>query len=60
MSNLDGDLFEDDEEPDAHRDTLLGQHAPGLAPEPGDAVLREMQRREAAGLPAVPEMGWED
>ncbi|MFJ2701867.1 hypothetical protein ACIO3R_01545 [Streptomyces sp. NPDC087428] len=49
-----------DEEPDAERDTLLGQTAPGLNPETADSVRREMDRREAAGLPAVPEMPWED
>jgi hypothetical protein len=52
--------FEGDEEPDAHRDTLLGQHFAGLSEESADAVRREMARREAAGLPAVPEMSWED
>lgn len=50
----------DEQEPDAHRDTLLGQTAKGLSPESADAVRREMERREAAGLPAVPEMHWED
>lgn len=50
----------DDVEPDAHRDTLLGQQFAGLSEEAGDAVRREMDRRKAAGLPAVPEMHWED
>ncbi|TVL89800.1 hypothetical protein [Streptomyces sp. SAJ15] len=59
MSNLHHDPFEG-EAPDAHRDTLLGQHAPGLDGGSADAVRREMERREAAGLPAVPEMDWED
>ncbi|MGW7197534.1 hypothetical protein [Streptomyces chryseus] len=49
-----------DDEPDAHRDTLLGQQFAGLSEDSGDAVRREMDRREAAGLPAVPEMSWED
>lgn len=49
-----------DAEPDAYRDTLLGQHFGGLNEESADAVRREMQRREDAGLPAVPEMHWED
>ncbi|MEU3683744.1 hypothetical protein AB0E99_22790 [Streptomyces sp. NPDC030592] len=49
-----------EEEPDAHRDTLLGQHFQGLSVESADAVRREMARREASGLPAVPEMSWED
>lgn len=52
--------FDFDEEPDAHRDTLLGRHFPGLSVEAADSVRREMARREAAGLPAVPEMSWED
>lgn len=59
MSDLHPDPF-DGEEPDAHRDTLLGQQAPGLGVESADALRREMDRREAAGLPAVPEMHWED
>ncbi|WP_320784163.1 hypothetical protein [Streptomyces sp. CRN 30] len=52
--------FEGDEEPDAERDTLLGQRFAGLSEESADSVRREMARREAAGLPAVPEMSWED
>ncbi|MFF9269109.1 hypothetical protein [Streptomyces rochei] len=49
-----------EEEPDAHRDTLLGRQFPGLSVEAADSVRREMARREAAGLPAVPEMSWDD
>ncbi|MEU0522749.1 hypothetical protein [Streptomyces niveus] len=58
MTNTNEPRTEDDE-PDAHRDTLLGQSAPGLSEESADAVRREMDRREAAGLPAVPE-SWDD
>ncbi|MFH9761330.1 hypothetical protein ACH4MJ_04245 [Streptomyces anulatus] len=50
----------DDHEPDAHADTLLGQTAPGLSAEAADSVRAEMARREAAGLPAVPDMSWDD
>ncbi|MFJ2183432.1 hypothetical protein ACIOJG_22705 [Streptomyces anulatus] len=50
----------DDIEPDAHADTLLGQTAPGLSAEAADSVRSEMARREAAGLPAVPDMSWDD
>lgn len=32
----------------------------GMSDETADAVRAEMDRREAAGLPAVPEMPWED
>ncbi|MFJ5259102.1 hypothetical protein ACIQAC_01325 [Streptomyces sp. NPDC088387] len=49
-----------DQEPDAERDTLLGQHFPGMSEETASSVQAEMDRREAAGLPAVPEMPWED
>lgn len=49
-----------DDEADAHRDTLLGVHMPGMDEKTSDSVRREMDRREAAGLPAVPEMHWED
>ncbi|MER7801222.1 hypothetical protein ABTX71_12915 [Streptomyces parvulus] len=52
--------FDLEEEPDAHRDTLLGQQFAGLSEESSDAVRREMARRKAAGLPEVPEMHWED
>ncbi|MEV6450934.1 hypothetical protein AB0M75_06465 [Streptomyces anulatus] len=50
----------DDHEPDAHVDTLLGRAAPGLSAEAADSVRSEMARREAAGLPAVPDMSWDD
>ncbi|MEU3507646.1 hypothetical protein ABZ733_06920 [Streptomyces longwoodensis] len=60
MTHDNATTFDNDEEPDAHRDTLLGQHFAGLSEESADAVRREMARREAAGLPAVPEMSWED
>lgn len=50
----------DDHEPDAHTDTLLGRTAPGLSPEAAGSVRAEMARREAAGLPAVPDMSWDD
>ncbi|WP_326808165.1 hypothetical protein OHB04_22770 [Streptomyces sp. NBC_01775] len=49
-----------DDEPDAYRDTLLGVRVPGWDEKPSDIMRREMDRREAAGLPAVPEMHWED
>ncbi|MFJ1782588.1 hypothetical protein ACIOKA_38415 [Streptomyces anulatus] len=52
--------YSDDHESDAHVDTLLGQTAPGLSPEASDSVRAEMARREAAGLPAVPDMSWDD
>ncbi|MGQ5606187.1 hypothetical protein [Streptomyces sp. EKS3.2] len=52
--------FDHEDEPDAHRDTLLGRQFPGLSIEAADSVRREMARREAAGLPAVPEMSWDD
>jgi hypothetical protein len=57
---IEPDLHDDDHSPDAERDTLLGQTFPGLSEETADAVRSEMDRREAAGLPAVPEMPWED
>lgn len=60
MSHNPESCIGDDIEPDAHRDTLLGRNAPGLSPESANSVRREMARREAAGLPAVPEMSWED
>ncbi|WP_158715721.1 MULTISPECIES: hypothetical protein [Streptomyces] len=50
----------DDIDPDAHADTLLGRSASGLSPEAADSVRAEMARREAAGLPAVPDMSWDD
>ncbi|MGW0566093.1 hypothetical protein [Streptomyces tauricus] len=56
----DSDYFDDDQEPDAERDTLLGRTAPGLDEKTANAVRNEMARREAAGLPAVPEMSWDD
>ncbi|MFF3190538.1 hypothetical protein [Streptomyces misionensis] len=49
-----------DQDPDAERDTLLGQHFPGLDEKSANAVRKEMARRKAAGLPEVPEMHWED
>ncbi|WP_424918887.1 hypothetical protein [Streptomyces sp. wa1064] len=52
--------LDDDAEPDAHADTLLGRSFPGLSAEAADSVRSEMARRTAAGLPAVPEMSWED
>lgn len=52
--------IDDDHEPGAHADTLLGRSAPGLSPEAADSVRSEMARREAAGLPAVPDMSWDD
>lgn len=57
---MDEPYLGDDVEPDAHRDTLLGQTFPGLSPKTSDLVRAEMARRQAAGLPAVPEMSWED
>lgn len=53
-------LGQGEDERDAHRDTPLGRTAPGLSPETAGAVRREMDGREAAGLPAVPEMHRED
>ncbi|WP_228181332.1 hypothetical protein [Streptomyces anulatus] len=50
----------DDVEPDAHADTLLGRSVSGLSPEAAGSVRAEMARREAAGLPAVPDMSWDD
>ncbi|MEV7654635.1 hypothetical protein AB0O39_10735 [Streptomyces anulatus] len=49
-----------DTDPDAHAETLLGRSALGLSPEAADSVRAEMTRREAAGLPAVPDMSWDD
>ncbi|MBD3549857.1 hypothetical protein [Streptomyces sp. JV180] len=53
-------FYTDDHEPDAHADTLLGRPFPGLSPEAADSVRAEMARREAAGIPAVPDMSWDD
>lgn len=57
MTNTPGHI--DDQEPDAHEDTLLGQSFPGLSEDDGNAIIDEIDRREAAGLPGVPGGDWD-
>ncbi|MEU2789029.1 hypothetical protein [Streptomyces sp. NPDC007100] len=39
---------------------LARHHMAGMSEATADAVRAEMDRRAAAGLPATPEMHWED
>ncbi|WAL93980.1 hypothetical protein [Streptomyces sp. Je 1-369] len=53
-------LADETEYDDLADDPLHRPTVASMSDETADAVRAEMDRREAAGLPAVPEMHWED
>ncbi|MFF3643396.1 hypothetical protein [Streptomyces sp. NPDC002564] len=53
-------LAAETEHDDPADDPLHRSAMSGMSEETAAAVQGEMARREAAGLPAVPEMHWED
>lgn len=53
-------LAAETEHDDPADDPLHRPRMAGPSEETANAVRTEMARREAAGLPAVPEMSWED